>query len=69
MIFKIPATSGFLPEEMVMAIDYLKQLEITGLNISVYNFAFFLIDMMIIFAVIKLLRSEIVHFRIPRRRY
>ena len=52
-----------------MAIDYLKQLDITGLNISVYDFAFFLIDMMIIFAVIKLLRSEIVHFRIPRRRY
>lgn len=67
MIFKVPATTGFLPDDMVSAITFLKELEIAGMGISVYDFSIFLINLMLVFAVIRLLRREIAHFRIPRK--
>jgi len=66
MIFRIPASSAMLPEEMVMGFEHLKTIMIPGMNISIYGFAMALIYMFIIFAVIRALRLEINHFRIPR---
>ena len=66
MIFRIPASSSMLPEEMVMGFEHLKTIMIPGMNISIYGFAMALIYMFIIFAVIKALRLEINDFKIPR---
>ena len=66
MIFRIPASSTMLPEEMVMGFDHLKTIMIPGMNISIYGFAMALIYMFIIFAVIKLIRLEINDFKFPR---
>lgn len=66
MIFRIPASSSMLPEEMVMGFEHLKTIMIPGMNISIYGFAMALIYLFIVFAVIKLIRLEINHFKMPR---
>ena len=66
MIFRIPASSSMLPEEMVMGFDHLKTIMIPGMNISIYGFAMALIYLLIIFTVIKILRLEINDFKFPR---
>lgn len=66
MIFRIPASSTMLPEDMVLGFEHLKTIMIPGMNISIYGFAMALIYMFIIFAVIKALRLEINDFKIPR---
>lgn len=66
MIFRIPASSSMLPEEMVMGFEHLQTIMIPGMNISIYDFAMALIYLFIVFAVIKVLRHEINHFKIPR---
>lgn len=66
MIFRIPASSAMLPEDMVLGFEHLKTIMIPGMNISIYGFAMALIYMFIIFAVIKALRLEINDFKIPR---
>ena len=66
MIFRIPASSAMLPEDMVLGFEHLKTIMIPGMNISIYGFAMALIYMFIIFAVIRALRLEINDFKIPR---
>lgn len=66
MIFRIPASSTMLPEDMVLGYEHLKTIMIPGMNISIYGFAMALIYLFIIFAVIKLIRLEINDFKFPR---
>ena len=66
MIFRIPASSTMLPEDMVLGYEHLKTIMIPGMNISIYGFAMALIYLFIIFAVIKLIRIEINDFKFPR---
>lgn len=66
-IFRIPASQGFLPDEMVMGLDYLKTLEITGMGISVFDFMMGLIHIMIIFGVVQLLRKVVDKIHLPHR--
>lgn len=65
-IFKIEASPGFLPDDMVLGLNYLKTLEITGIGISVYDFMMGLIYIFMVFGVIKLLRGFAFHIHIPK---
>ena len=65
-IFKIEASPGFLPDDMVLGLNYLKTLEITGIDMSVYDFMMGLIYIFMVFGVIKLLRGFAFHIHIPK---
>lgn len=65
-IFKIEASLGFLPDDMVLGLNYLKTLEITGIGMSVYDFMMGLIYIFMVFGVIKLLRGFAFHIHIPK---
>lgn len=56
-IFKIEASPGFLPDEMVMGLNFLKQIEITGIGLSIYDFMMGLVYILMVFGVVKLLRG------------
>ena len=64
-IFKIEASPGFLPDEMVMGLNFLKQIEITGIGLSVYDFMMGLVYILMFFGVVKLLRGYAYKIRIP----
>ena len=65
-IFKIKASPGFLPDDMVLGLNYLKTLEITGIGMSVYDFMMGLVYIFMVFGVIKLLRGFAFHIHIPK---
>lgn len=65
-VFKIPATTGFLPEDMVTGLEYLKSLEITGIGMSVFDFMMGLVYILLVFGVIRILRKNINYIRIER---
>ncbi|MBQ7776405.1 MAG: hypothetical protein IJ379_10855 [Lachnospiraceae bacterium] len=65
-IFNIEPGTAFLPEDVLLGLNYIKSLEITGLGLSVYDFLMGLVYILIIFFVIKLLRVNIDRMRIPR---
>lgn len=65
-IFKFEASPGFLPNDMVLGLNYLKTLEITGIGMSVYDFMMGLIYIFMVFGVIKLLRGFAFHIHIPK---
>ena len=65
-IFKIEASPGFLPDDMVLGLNYLKTLEITFIGMSVYDFMMGLIYIFMVFGVIKLLRGFAFHIHIPK---
>lgn len=64
-IFQIKATTGYLPEDMVTGLEYLKSLEITGIGMSVYDFMMGLVYILIIFGVIRILRENVNHLKLP----
>lgn len=64
-IFKIEASPGFLPDEMVMGLDFLKQIEITGIGLSIYDFMMGLVYILMVFGVVKLLRGYAYKIHIP----
>jgi len=64
-IFAIQPSTAFLPEEMVMGLDYIKQLNIPGIGMSVYGFMMGLIYIIILFYAIRTLRLNINHLRMP----
>jgi hypothetical protein len=66
-IFRIPASQGFLPDDMVTGFNYLRTLEITGIGISVFDFMMGLIHIMIIFGIIRLLRVTVDKIHLPHR--
>lgn len=65
-IFKIEASPGFLPDDMVLGLNYLKTLEITGIGMSVYDFMMGLVYIFMVFGIIKLLRGFAFHIHIPK---
>lgn len=65
-IFKIEASPGFLPDDMVLGLNYLKTLKITGIGMSVYDFMMGLVYIFMVFGVIKLLRGFAFHIHIPK---
>ncbi len=65
-IFAIPAGTAFLPDEVIMGLDYLKSLEITGLGMSVYDFMMALVYIFIVFFAIRVLRVNVDRIRLPR---
>ena len=65
-IFKIPATTGYLPDGMILGLDYLKSLEITGIGMSVYDFMMGLVYILMVFGVVKVLRQNIYHIKVPK---
>lgn len=65
-IFKIEASPGFLPDDMVLGLNYLKTLEITGIGMSVYDFMMGLVYIFMVFGLIKLLRGFAFHIHIPK---
>lgn len=64
-IFKIEASPGFLPDEMVMGLNFLKQIEITGIGLSIYDFMMGLVYILMVFGVVKLLRGYAYKIHIP----
>lgn len=65
-IFKIEASPGFLPDEMVMGLNFLKQIEITGIGLSIYDFMMGLVYILMVFGVVKLLRGYAYKIHIER---
>lgn len=64
-IFKIEPTQGFLPDDMVTGLNFLKQLQIEGIGLSVYDFMMGLVYILMFFGVVKLLRGYVYKIRIP----
>lgn len=64
-IFKIEPTQGFLPDDMVTGMNFLKQLQIEGIGLSVYDFMMGLVYILMFFGVVKLLRGYVYKIRIP----
>ena len=64
-IFKIERTQGFLPDDMVTGLNFLKQLQIEGIGLSVYDFMMGLVYILMFFGVVKLLRGYVYKIRIP----
>uniref|UniRef100_UPI003F7D7535 hypothetical protein n=1 Tax=Waltera acetigignens TaxID=2981769 RepID=UPI003F7D7535 len=58
-IFKIEPTQGFLPDDMVTGLNFLKQLQIEGIGLSVYDFMMGLVYILMFFGVVKLLRGYV----------
>ncbi len=67
-IFKIEADTGFLPADMVSGLNYLKSLEIPGIEMSIYDFMMMLVYILIVFGVIKVLRKNINFIHVPKPR-
>lgn len=68
MIFRIPATTGFLPPDMISGLNYIKTLQIPGFGMSVYTFFMSLIYIILLFSVIGILRKNIDKIHFPRKR-
>lgn len=64
-IFKIEPTQGFLPDDMVTGLNFLKQLQIEGIGLSVYDFMMGLVYILMFFGVVKLLRGYVYKIHIP----
>ena len=64
-IFKIEPTQGFLPDDMVTGLNFLKQLQIEGIGLSVYDYMMGLVYILMFFGVVKLLRGYVYKIRIP----
>ena len=64
-IFKIEPTQGFLPDDMVSGLNFLKQLQIEGIGLSVYDFMMGLVYILMFFGVVKLLRGYVYKIHIP----
>lgn len=64
-IFKIESTQGFLPDDMVTGMNFLKQLQIEGIGLSVYDFMMGLVYILMFFGVVKLLRGYVYKIHIP----
>ncbi len=64
-IFEIQPSTAFLPDEVIMGLDYLKTLEITGVGLSVYDFLMGLVYILIVFSVVRVLRINIDRIHVP----
>lgn len=64
-IFEIQPSTAFLPDEVIMGLDYLKTLEITGIGLSVYDFLMGLVYILIVFSVVRVLRINIDRIHVP----
>lgn len=67
MVFRIEATTGFLPDDMVAGLDYLRTLEIPGFGMSVYSFFMALIYILLFFSIVGILRKNIDKIKFPRK--
>lgn len=67
MVFRIEATTGFLPDEMVAGLDYLRNLEIPGFGMSVYSFFMTLVYILLFFSIVGILRKNIDKIKFPRK--
>lgn len=67
-IFAIPASTAFLPDDMILGLNYIKTLEIPGLGMSVYDFMMGLVYILIVFFAIRVLRSSVDRIRVPKQR-
>lgn len=67
-IFKVPRSTVFLNEYMIMGLDYLKTTEIPGFGVSIYDLFMGLIYILLMFSVIAVIRKNIDRIRFPRKR-
>lgn len=58
-IFKIPATPGFITGDFAIGFEFIKTVQLSPLNISVYDFLMGLIHILVIFSVVKVLKKHI----------
>lgn len=58
-IFKIPAAPGFITGDFATGFNYIKGVQLSPLNISVYDFLMGLIHILLIFSVVKTLKHHI----------
>lgn len=65
-VFRIPARPAFLPDEMIMGLEYLNTLEIPGIGLSVYAFMMGLIYILIMFYAIGVLRKSVDRVKLPK---
>lgn len=58
-VFKIPAAPGFLNDDMLVGLNFIKSFQIGDWGISVYDFLMTLVHMLIFFAVVKMFKQHI----------
>lgn len=63
-IFRIPADPGFITGDFKTGFEYIKTVQLSPLNMSIYDFLMGLVHITIFFGVVKLLRQKIdnLHF-------
>lgn len=59
VVFKVPATTGFLPEGMIQGLNWIKAFEIPNFNINLWDFMFLLIYIVLTFRVIGAIKHHI----------
>ena len=58
-IFKVEANPRFLPPEMIQGIDFLKDMKITAFNISIWDFMFVLIYIILVFRIVGSIKCHV----------
>lgn len=58
-IFKIPADPGFITDDFAIGFEYIKSVQLSPLNISVYDFLMGLVHILVLFSVVKVLKKHI----------
>lgn len=58
-IFRIPADPGFITGDFAIGFEYIKSVQLTPLNISVYDFLMGLVHILVLFSVVKVLKKHI----------
>lgn len=59
VVFKVPATTGFLPDGMIQGLNWIKAFEIPNFNINLWDFMFLLIYIVLTFRVIGAIKHHI----------
>lgn len=58
-IFRIPADPGFITGDFAIGFEYIKSVQLTPLNILVYDFLMGLVHILVLFSVVKVLKKHI----------
>lgn len=58
-VFKIPADPGFITGDFAVGFNYIKTVQLSPLNMSIYDFLMGLVHILVLFSVVKVLKKHI----------
>jgi hypothetical protein len=65
-LFNIPATTGYLNDDMIVGLEYLKSIQLPLMGIGLYALIQGMLFISIMFGIIKVLRKNIDRFQFPK---